>query len=54
MENDRPKKKRLLIDVSQELHKEVKARAVFRGLSIRQWVEMAIKERIREERQYEK
>lgn len=46
-------KKRLTIQVDNDLHRIVKSRALFRGMSVRQWVEMAIKERIKEEQQYE-
>lgn len=43
------KPKRILIDVSQEMHQTVKARATKNRLSIREWVLIAITERINRE-----
>jgi hypothetical protein len=45
--------KRLSMDMDEELHKVIKARAAFRGLTIKEWLELAIKERILNEQKYE-
>jgi len=46
-------KKRIIIDVSDQVHREVKTRASFRGITIKRWVELAIAERIKEEQKHE-
>lgn len=45
--------KRLMIDVPEELHTQVKMRATMRNTSIRHWVLLAIRRRLREEEQYD-
>lgn len=52
-EDKKEKRKRLIIDVTQLFHKEIKMRATFRGITISDWVLLAIKDRIAEERKYE-
>ena len=49
---DKHRRARLLIDIDEQLHKEAKIRATFRGQSLRYWVELAIKERIVKEDSY--
>lgn len=48
MEN-RKNPKRLIIDISEEMHAEIKARAARRCISMKVWVERAIIKRIQEE-----
>ena len=43
----------LLIEVPKQLHKEVKSRAVERGITMRKWILQAIAEKIRVEKLYE-
>jgi predicted HicB family RNase H-like nuclease len=45
--------KRLTIETSKELHNEVRSRALICGLSIKQYVEQAIAEKMMREKQYE-
>jgi hypothetical protein len=45
--------KRLAINVSEEEHKEIKVRASFRGVTITDWLKIAISERIQEEKRRE-
>lgn len=52
-EKKRKSPKRLLINVTEEFHCEIKKRALFRGQTISNWVIMAISERITEERKRE-
>lgn len=52
-EEKRKTPKRLVIEVQEEFHKEIKRRAVFRGQTISSWIIMAICERIKEERKRE-
>lgn len=49
----REKQKGLHIDVPEILHYEIKKRSLDRNISIRDWVIIAISERIKEERKYE-
>jgi predicted HicB family RNase H-like nuclease len=46
-------KPRLVLDVDQELHKDIKLRATERGLSIKKWILQAIAARIEWERKYQ-
>ena len=46
-------KKRLAVDIDLELHKQIKARAAFRNISITDWIMIAITQRILEEKKYE-
>lgn len=39
----------LIAHIPEELHNQVKSLASFRGMSIRQWIEIAIKELIKKE-----
>jgi len=41
--------KRLIININEELHKDMKKRALFRGCTLTQWVLIAIRQRIEEE-----
>lgn len=50
---DRNLKKRLVVWITKELHQEIKARAAFRGINMKAWLEIAIAERIAEENKYE-
>ena len=45
--------KRLNVNISSELHFEIKKRALFRGINLSEWVIMALIERINEERKRE-
>ena len=45
--------KRLLLNVSDELHKEVKSRAVYKNISMKKWILQAILEKIKKENQYQ-
>ena len=53
MENELNNKKRLVVWLPTELHNIIKGRAAFRGMRIREWIELAIKERLKEEMKYE-
>lgn len=46
------KTKRLLLEVTPELHGEVKIRAARRNISIKKWIERAIMDAIKNEEQY--
>lgn len=52
-EKEKNKTKRLLLNVSSELHMEVKKRAVVRGIPLSTWLKRAIMEQIKKEQQYE-
>lgn len=41
--------KRLIIDISKELHSTVKMRSLKKGLTLREWVLLAIAEKINRE-----
>jgi predicted HicB family RNase H-like nuclease len=47
------KEKRLVLEMPEVLHNEIKSRAAFRGQSIKEWVLMAIMDQIRKEKKYE-
>ena len=47
------KKKRLNINFTEEEYKEIKHRAVDRGISLTVWVKRAIQEAINREKKYE-
>jgi predicted HicB family RNase H-like nuclease len=42
--------KRLVVEINQDLHQDIKIRAVFRHLSLKQWVTRAIIEEIKREK----
>lgn len=44
--------KRLLLEVPEEIHKEVKSRAIFINISMRKWILQAILEKMAKEDQY--
>ena len=44
---------RFSVDLTVQLHWEIKKRALDRNVTMGQWVKMAIEERIREERKYD-
>jgi len=46
-------KKRLVVELTQQEHKEIKMRATFRNITIKDWVKLAIFDRIKSEQQYE-
>lgn len=46
------KRKQMAFDIDPEVHKEVKALAARRGISMSLWVSRAIKERIDKEKKY--
>ena len=46
-------RKRLVLDIDEELHKEIKRRALERNITLRRWVLRAIKQQIKYEQQYE-
>lgn len=50
MEN---KEKRLILEIPEILHNEIKARASFRGQTLKSWVLMAILDQIRKEKKHE-
>jgi predicted HicB family RNase H-like nuclease len=45
--------KRLNIQIDEELHKEIKRRALERNITLRKWVLRAIKQAIKYEEQYD-
>lgn len=45
--------KRLVLEIDEELHKEIKRRALERNITLRRWVLRAIKQQIKYEQQYE-
>lgn len=49
---ERPGRKPLFVYVTTELHALMKERAEFRGISLSEWVHLAILQRIREEDKY--
>ena len=53
MRSERKSPKRVIINVTEEMHKEIKMRAVFRGLTIHAWMVRAIEKLIEEEKKYE-
>lgn len=54
MKEDKKKQiKRLNVNITSDLHIEIKKRALFRGITITDWVIMALIERINEERKRE-
>lgn len=52
-EEKKEKRKRIIVDVPPLFHKEIKTRASSRGITITDWVIMAINDRIAEERKRE-
>ncbi len=53
MDKIRKSPKRILVDVSEKDHTEIKMRAAFKNISIRAWILRAIALAIKEERKYE-
>jgi hypothetical protein len=53
LDKDNSKLKRLVVDLPIEMHSVIKGRAAFRGMKIREWILLAIRERIKEEMRYE-
>lgn len=55
-EKDKPpiRGKKLLISVSDDMHKNIKNRATDRGITITKWVIRAIKKAIEQEDKYDK
>lgn len=45
--------KRLVIEISEELHKEIKTEAAFRNITIRKYVLQAVLERMKQDKQYQ-
>ena len=45
--------KRLNIEIDEELHKEIKLRALERNITLRKYILRAIKQQIKYEQQYE-
>lgn len=45
--------KRLVVDVPDNFHKEVKERATRRNISIKTWIVRALQEKMQEEKSYE-
>ena len=43
----------LYIEIPKEIHTEIKKRAVFRGMTIKHWVLLAISQRIELEKKHE-
>ena len=52
MEETRKSPKRIIIDISEEKHTEIKMRAAFRHTKIKTWIEQAIDMKIAEEDRY--
>lgn len=46
-------RKRLIVWICEKLHREIKTRAAFRGINLKSWIEIAIAQRIEEEKKYE-
>ncbi len=53
MDKIRNSPKRILIDVDEKLHSDIKIRAAFKNISIRAWILRAIAAAIEEEKKYE-
>jgi len=53
MENMRKSPKRIIFNLPEEWHTEIKMRATLRNISISDWVKIAIEQRIEEEKKYE-
>ncbi len=53
MENTDLKFKRLVMDVEQKLHSEIKIRAAFHNISMKNYILLALAERFEKEKQYE-
>lgn len=50
---NKEKPKRLILDIPEEFHAEIKSRAALRGQTIRAWILQAIMQQIRNEQKYE-
>lgn len=46
-------KKRLFVEVDEELHKIVKIRAIERNITLSKWILRAIKQALKQEQQYD-
>ena len=46
-------RKQLLINMTDEFHKEIKIRAAHRNISMTRWVLQAIRDRIKKEQQFD-
>lgn len=53
MEEKKKSRKRLLIEIDEEVHKQIKIRAALRNASIKEWVTMAIALQMKWEEHYE-
>jgi predicted HicB family RNase H-like nuclease len=51
---DKPKQKRLTLEISAELHNKVKHEAIYINVTLRKWVIRAILEKIQREEVYRK
>lgn len=55
MENsERKSPKRLVIDIDEEVHQQIKLRSAIRNITIRKWVSRALSEALKKEEQYDK
>lgn len=45
--------KRLVVNMNEEDHKEIKQRALNKGITLRAWIGQAIRDAIEKEKQYE-
>lgn len=52
MEDNKKETKGLKVDINEMLHKEIKTRAAFRGMTIKKWILNAIVEQIKMEESY--
>lgn len=53
METEKKKLKRLVLNINEDDHHEIKRRALFKNITIRAWVSRAIRAAIVEEKKYE-
>ena len=54
MENNKKIRKQLAFDISPEMHQQVKIFAARRGISINNWMQRAVVERIQKETKYDR
>ena len=50
---EKPKVKRILFDTTEDFYKEIKAKAVFRGITLKTYVIRALLRQIQEDSKYE-
>ena len=50
---EKQKMKRLLLDVTEKFHREIKAKAVISGISLKKYMTIALLEKIKRDNQYE-